>query len=230
MPRPRKCRRIEGCPKARFFKPQGLPLRELTEVHIPMDGFEALRLADYQGLSMEEGASRMHVSRHTFGRILGDARRIVARALVEGLALYIANDSGESCMQLNQDRLAARSKELSMTKIAVTSEGPNMSDRVDPRFGRAGGFVVVDVETMESTYVDNGSSQAMSHGAGIQAAENIVGAGAGVLLTGYVGPKAFAALKGAGVKIGQNLDNMTVAEAVELFKAGKVEFADAPNK
>lgn len=230
MPRPRKCRRIEGCPKALFFKPHGISLRELTEVYMPMDGFEALRLADYQGLSMEDAAARMHVSRHTFGRILGDARRIVARALVEGLALYIANDSGMSCAQLQPDRLAARSKELNMKKIAVTSEGPKMTDRVDPRFGRAGGFVVVDLETMASTYVDNGSSQTMSHGAGIQAAENIVNAGAGVLLTGYVGPKAFSALKAAGVKIGQNLDNMTVAEAVELYKAGKVEFADAPNK
>ena len=228
MPRPRKCRRIEGCPRALFFKPHGIPLRELTEVYMPMDGFEALRLADYQGLSMEEGAERMHVSRHTFGRILADARRTVARALVEGLALYIASDSGMSCAQLYPDRIAARGKELSMTKIAVTSEGPNMTDRVDPRFGRAGGFVVVDVETM--AYVDNGASQAMSHGAGIQAAENIVNAGAGVLLTGYVGPKAFAALKAGGVKIGQNLDNMTVAEAVALYQAGKVEFADAPNK
>lgn len=230
MPRPRKCRRIEGCPKSLFFKPHGIPLRELTEVYMPMDGFEALRLADYHGLSMEEGAARMHVSRHTFGRILGDARRIVARALVEGLALYIANDSRMSCAQLYPDRIAAHIKELSMTKIAVTSEGPNMTDRVDPRFGRAGGFVVVDVETMASTYVDNGASQAMSHGAGIQAAENIVNAGAGVLLTGYVGPKAFAALKAGGVKIGQNLDNMTVAEAVALYRDGKVEFADAPNK
>lgn len=230
MPRPRKCRRIEGCPKASFFKPQGIPLRDLTEVYVPMDGFEALRLADYHGLSTEEGAARMHVSRHTFGRILGDARRIVARALVEGLALNIANDSGVSCAQLNPDRFAVRSKELCMTKVAVTSEGPAMSDRVDPRFGRAGGFVVVDVESMAQAYVDNGASQAMSRGAGIQAAENIVNAGAGVLLTGYVGPKAFAALKAAGVKIGQNLDNMTVAEAVDLYRAGKVEFADAPNK
>ena len=230
MPRPRKCRRIEGCPKASFFKPNGIPLRDLTEVYMPMDGFEALRLADYQGLNTEEAAARMHVSRHTFGRILGDARRVVARALVEGLALHIAYDVNMPCMQRFPDRFADRHKELSMTKIAITSEGPGLDDRVDPRFGRAGGFVVVDLETMVSAYVDNGSSQAMSHGAGIQAAENIVNAGAGVLLTGYVGPKAFAALKAAGVKVGQNLDNMTVAEALALYKGGKVEFADAPNK
>lgn len=230
MPRPRKCRRIEGCPRASYFKPQGVPLTELVETYLSMDGFEALRLADYQGLTMEEGAARMQVSRHTFGRILADARGAVARALVEGLALHIAHDALRPCMHINPDRMAARAQELSMTKIAVTSEGPNMTDRVDPRFGRAGGFVVVDVETMASTYVDNGSSQSMSHGAGIQAAENIVNAGAGVLLTGYVGPKPFAALKAAGVQIGQNLDNMTVAEAVERYKTGQVEFADAPNK
>ncbi len=228
MPRPRKCRRIEGSPGASYFKPQGIPLRDLTEVYVSMDGFEALRLADYQGLTMEEGASRMHVSRHTFGRILGEARLAVAKALVEGLALRIEGE--DHLPQPQPDRPAARIRKLSMTKIAVTSEGPELTDMVDPRFGRAGGFVIVDLETMHSTYVDNGGSQAMAHGAGIQAAENIVNAGAGVLLTGYVGPKAFAALKAGGVKVGQNLDNMTVAQAVEQYKAGKVEFAEAPNK
>lgn len=117
-----------------------------------------------------------------------------------------------------------------MNKVAVTSQGPTLNDDMDPRFGRAGGFVVVDTDTMEFTYVDNGGSQAMSHGAGIQAAENIVNAGAGVLLTGYVGPKAFDALNAAGVKVCQDLENMTVAEAIEHYKAGKTTFADAPNK
>ncbi|GAB1410172.1 hypothetical protein MASR1M90_13260 [Desulfovibrionales bacterium] len=230
MARPKKCRRIQGCPKASSFKPQGIPLRDLVELHVPMDAFEALRLADYQGLTMEEGAEKMHVSRHTFGRILTDARHIVARALVEGLALYIAHDAHFPCVQLHPDRVAARTKELCMTKIAITSEGPTLDDRVDPRFGRAGGFIVLDVETMEYSYVDNGSSQSLAHGAGIQAAENIINAGASVLLTGYVGPKAFAALKGGGVKIGQNLDNMTVAQAAAEYKAGRVQFADSPNK
>lgn len=229
MPRPRKCRRIEGSPGASYFKPQGVPLRELAEVYVSMDGFEALRLADYQGLTMEEGASRMHVSRHTFGRILGEARLAVAKALVEGLALRIEGEGGPQQPQ-QPDRPTARLKEVSMTMIAITSEGPNLTDKVDPRFGRAGGFVIVDLETMKSKYVDNGGSQAMAHGAGIQAAENIVNAGAGVLLTGYVGPKAFAALQAGGVRIGQNLDNMTVAQALELYKAGQVEFAVAPNK
>lgn len=117
-----------------------------------------------------------------------------------------------------------------MAKIAVSSEGPSLDDMVDPRFGRAGGFVVVDPETMESTYLDNGSSQAMSHGAGIQAAEVVARAGAKVVLTGFVGPKAFQALQAAGVKVGQKLDGLTVRQAVERFKQGQVEMADAPNR
>ncbi len=117
-----------------------------------------------------------------------------------------------------------------MSKIAITSEGPTLQDRVDPRFGRAGGFVVVDLDTMETEYVDNGGSQAMAQGAGIQAAENIARSGAEVLLTGFVGPKAFQALQAAGIKMGQNLDGLTVGEAVEKFKSGQVEFADQPNR
>ena len=117
-----------------------------------------------------------------------------------------------------------------MTRIAVTSEGPSLDDQVDPRFGRAAGFVVVDTGTMDHQYIDNGESQVMAQGAGIQAAELIARAGASCLLTGYVGPKAFQALSAAGIKIGQNLDGLSVREAVERFKSGRIEMAAAPNR
>ena len=116
-----------------------------------------------------------------------------------------------------------------MEKIAVSSEAPDLDARVDPRFGRAAGFVVVDPETMAFEYVDNGASQAMAQGAGIQAAETVAATGARVLLTGYVGPKAFQALSAAGIAIGQNVDNLTVREAVKRFQAGEVPMAEAPN-
>jgi predicted Fe-Mo cluster-binding NifX family protein len=114
-------------------------------------------------------------------------------------------------------------------KIAVTSEGPTLADPVDPRFGRAGGFVVVDLETMTTAYVDNGSSQVLAQGAGIQAAENLVKAGAQALLTGHVGPKAWTALEASGVKVVQGVENMTVGEAITRFKAGRFAFSDAPS-
>lgn len=116
-----------------------------------------------------------------------------------------------------------------MEKIAVSSEGPDLDTRVDPRFGRAAGFVVVDPETLAFEYVDNGASQVMAQGAGIQAAEIVAATGARVLLTGFVGPKAFRALGAAGIKIGQNVDNLTVREAIDWFQAGNVPVAEAPN-
>lgn len=117
-----------------------------------------------------------------------------------------------------------------MEKIAVSSESPDMDALVDPRFGRAAGFMIVDPETMAFEYVDNGSSQVMAQGAGIQAAEIVAATGARVLLTGFVGPKAFQALNAAGIAIGQNVDNLTVREAVQRFQAGDVPVSDAPNR
>ncbi|HQN18772.1 MAG TPA: NifB/NifX family molybdenum-iron cluster-binding protein [Syntrophobacteraceae bacterium] len=117
-----------------------------------------------------------------------------------------------------------------MSKIAVTSEGPGLDDQVDPRFGRAAGFVIVDTDTMETEYIDNGQSQVLAQGAGIQAAELVVRAGVSWLLTGYVGPRAFQALSAAGIKIGQNLEGITVREAVSRFQSGALQVADNPNR
>ena len=117
-----------------------------------------------------------------------------------------------------------------MNRIAVTSEGPSLDDKVDPRFGRAAGFVVVDLDTMNTEYLDNGKSQVMAQGAGIQAAELVARAGVSCLLTGYVGPKAFQALSAAGIKVGQNLEGLTVRQAVERFKSGQVDMAHTANR
>ena len=72
--------------------------------------------------------------------------------------------------------------------------------------------------------------QVMAQGAGIQTAERVAGAGVDAVLSGYVGPKAFEALQAAGIKVCQDLDGLTVREAVERFKSGGAPFADAPNK
>ncbi len=111
-------------------------------------------------------------------------------------------------------------------KIAISSTGPSLQDQLDPRFGRAAGFVIVDLETGATQYLDNGRSQMMGHGAGIQAAETIARAGAKVLLTGQVGPKAFQALSRAGINIVQNMEGLTVGQAVAEIK--KLAVASQP--
>jgi predicted DNA-binding protein (UPF0251 family)/predicted Fe-Mo cluster-binding NifX family protein len=224
--RPRKCRRVNEAPDVTYFKPRGVPLRHLNEVHLSVEGYEALRLADYQGLKHADAAVLMHVSRQTFGRILSQARRHVAEAVINGWALRIQGGH----YALNHQEKSTPIQEDIMDKIAITSEGPTLDNALDPRFGRAAGFIVVNPQTFEFEYVDNGASQAMAQGAGIQAAETIAQSGAKVLLTGYVGPKAFMALDAAGIKVAQNLENMTVRQAVERFNKGNIAWAAGPNR
>lgn len=89
MPRPFCRRRIAGRPAAPIFKPAGVSFRELEEVVMSLDEFEALRLADFESLYQEQAAERMSVSRPTFGRILEAAHRKTADALLHGKALRI---------------------------------------------------------------------------------------------------------------------------------------------
>jgi predicted Fe-Mo cluster-binding NifX family protein len=92
---------------------------------------------------------------------------------------------------------------------------------VDPRFGRARFFAVVDTETGAFSAADNVQNLNAAQGAGIQAGQNVVELGAGAVITGHVGPKAFATLQAGGVKVYTGADG-TVAEAIEQFKAGQL--------
>lgn len=117
-----------------------------------------------------------------------------------------------------------------MERIAVSAQSPHLDDFLDPRFGRAAGFIIVDPQTMEHEYIDNGESQVRPQGAGIQAAEIVARTGAKVVLTGYVGPKAFQALQAAGITIAQNLEGLTVREAIKRYSGGDLEMANKPNR
>jgi predicted DNA-binding protein (UPF0251 family) len=77
-------------PMQTFYKPQGVPLKDLTGLNLPVEGFEALRLADAEGMDQAAAAKRMGISRPTFSRILTEARRTVARALCNGWAIHIS--------------------------------------------------------------------------------------------------------------------------------------------
>ncbi len=117
-----------------------------------------------------------------------------------------------------------------MPIIAISSDGPTLGDWVDPRFGRAGGFIVVNMDTDEVSYVDNGAAQVMSQGAGIETASRLADLGVSVVISGYVGPKAFQALEAAEIKICQDVQGVTTGEALEQFRAGKLVYATESNK
>ncbi len=91
---------------------------------------------------------------------------------------------------------------------------------MDPRFGRAARFLILDTGTNDFVTIGNGNAAA-AQGAGIKAAETIVKAGATVLITGDCGPKALGVLKKAGVKI-YSAKSMSLSEALEAFSTGSL--------
>ncbi len=89
MPRPVKRRLVEGPPPSDYFKPRGVPLADLEVAVLTVDEFEALRLADLEGLYQEQAAAKMGVSRQTFGKIVESGRKKIADALVNSKAIRI---------------------------------------------------------------------------------------------------------------------------------------------
>ena len=93
MPRPKCCRHIGVMPGKTCFQPEGASPSPFEEVLLTLDEYEAIRLADLEGLYQEQAASRMNISRQTFGRIVEAARRKVADVLVNGKVLKIEGGS-----------------------------------------------------------------------------------------------------------------------------------------
>ena len=89
MPRPRRCRWVYYQPTVNYFKPRGVPIVYLEEVRLAVEECEAIRLADLEGMYQEKAAKKLKVSRQTFGRILENAHRKIAEAIVKGKALRI---------------------------------------------------------------------------------------------------------------------------------------------
>lgn len=108
-------------------------------------------------------------------------------------------------------------------KIVLTTTGDDLNAPLDPRFGRAAKFIAVDVDTEAFQVVDNAQINA-AHGAGIQAAEAVINLGAQAVISGRCGPKAFRVLQSAGVPL-YNTEASTVAEALALYRAGKLNRA-----
>ncbi len=89
MPRPFKRRMIDGSAEYSYFKPLGVPMRNLEEICLTLDEMEAVRLADLEGLYQAEAAEKMNVSRQTFGNIIKSAHKKIADALINSKAMRV---------------------------------------------------------------------------------------------------------------------------------------------
>jgi len=112
--------------------------------------------------------------------------------------------------------------------IAVTAKSSKPESEVDPRFGRAICFHLVDTDTGETKIVENKQSLEAVQGAGIQTAETIINQKAEAVLTGHCGPKAFQVLNAAGVKVIVGVEGK-IDEVVEKYKSGGYQAASSPD-
>lgn len=113
-------------------------------------------------------------------------------------------------------------------KIAVTSTGTELTSDIDPRFGRAAYFIIVNPNTMEYETVENKQALDLPKGAGIQAGQTIVDQNVDAVITGNCGPKAFRILEHTGIKILLGA-NGRVIDAVQQYKNNKLKSSQAPN-
>lgn len=89
MSRPRVPRRLGFEPNVYYFKPRGIPLRDLDEVVVLPDEIEALKLYEVDGLDQTSSASKMGISQPTFARVLASANKKIAEAIISGKAIRI---------------------------------------------------------------------------------------------------------------------------------------------
>jgi len=88
--RPKINRCLRFRPNVYYFKPQGIPLRELEEVILLSDELEALKLYEVDGLDQKQAAEKMQISQPTFARVVDSAIKKVAFAIIKGKAIKIS--------------------------------------------------------------------------------------------------------------------------------------------
>ncbi|MFA6194751.1 MAG: DUF134 domain-containing protein [Patescibacteria group bacterium] len=89
MSRPRLGRKIEFNPGVTYFKPQGVPMRDLEIVELTIEEMESYRLRHLNSLDQKEAAEKMNTSPSTYQRILYSAYKKIAEALINGKAIKI---------------------------------------------------------------------------------------------------------------------------------------------
>jgi predicted DNA-binding protein (UPF0251 family) len=88
-------RRVDTPPEFYHFKPAGVPRKQLKKMHLTLDEFEALRLADLLNHDHYQAAEQMAISRPTFSRLIEKARHKVAASIVHGRELIITGGNVE---------------------------------------------------------------------------------------------------------------------------------------
>jgi predicted Fe-Mo cluster-binding NifX family protein len=113
-------------------------------------------------------------------------------------------------------------------KVAISTQTNDIDSLIDPRFGRAAWFVIVDSESGEWTAVDNRRNAAARGGAGVQAGTVVVDQGVEAVITGNVGPNAHKVLAAAGIEMYQADNGVSARDALRSLNAQELTAVQAP--
>jgi uncharacterized protein len=128
MARPKKYRKIKCNPAVLYFKPRGIPMSVLDEVILEPDELEAIRLGDSLGLSQEEAAAKMNISRATFGRIINSAHSKVADGILNGKALHISGDLAKKLSETLSVVCHTCGRKMKVKRDELSNECPECSN------------------------------------------------------------------------------------------------------
>lgn len=226
MPRPSKSRRVCRAPRyAEFFAKEAMQEKDRF-VRMSVEEYETIRLMDYMGLTQAEAAEQMQVSRATVQVLYTEARKKMARFLVEGISMQISGGDYELCGN-GMDGVCGHcageaqagktgKSEVIQMKIAVTYE----NGQVFQHFGHTEQFKVYNVEDGKIVSTEVVDTNGQGHGA---LAGFLFGGGVDVLICGGIGGGARNALAEAGIELYPGAMGDADAQ-VESFLAGKLVY------
>lgn len=111
-------------------------------------------------------------------------------------------------------------------KIAVSSNGKTLDDKVDNRFGRAPYFIIVSPDEIEA--IENPNTEA-GGGVGVQTSQMLAEKKVDAVIAGNFGPKAYQVLAAAGIRV-YRAEGQMVGEAIDNVRKGVLEPAENANK
>ncbi|MBR3038453.1 MAG: DUF134 domain-containing protein [Clostridia bacterium] len=212
MPRPVKYRTIGQMPVYRSFSSDDVA--DAETVRMSVDEFETIKLLDGNGLTQEECAARMHISRTTVTAIYNSARKKVADMLVNGKQLLIVG--GCCAYEPLEMQQKITGKGTTIMRIAVTYQ----NGEVFQHFGQTEQFKLYDVDEGKIVNEQIVDTNGVHHGA---LAGFLKAAEADVLLCGGIGAMGRAAVAEVGIRLYPGVEG-PADEAAKAFLTGTLQY------
>lgn len=226
MARPSAKKRICRMPAHSRFKSEQAK-QEGQQIRMSVEEYETIRLIDYMAMTQEECAVQMQVARTTVQALYRDARRKLARFLVEGAGLVI--EGGDILVCQGGCELPAGLKTCKQNhwqnekgdkhmRLAVTYE--NETGEIFQHFGHTESFKLYMIEDGQIQTTQVMDTNGTGHGA---LAGMLASVGVTVLICGGIGGGARNALAEAGIEVYPGAMG-NADENVKSFLAGALAY------